>query len=97
MTDFTKPDGYSSWNTIYPVYINSKRTRNEGRRIPVDLCCEDPTINELESVTGYKTNFGIFKVRCVFAMVVISMLPAPMTAGKTHPTLHHKNGLLDSS
>ena len=54
MTDFTKPDGYSSWNTIYPVYINSKRTRNEGRRIPVDLCCEDPTINELESGTGYQ-------------------------------------------
>ena len=61
MTDFTKPDGYSSWNTIYPVYINSKRTRNEGRRIPVDLCCEDPTINELESVTGYQPD-GIFTI-----------------------------------
>ena len=57
MTDFTKPDGYSSWNTIYPVYINSKRTRNEGRRIPVDLCCEDPTINELESVTRYQMHY----------------------------------------
>merc|ERR1712235_20508 len=57
MTDFTKPDGYSSWNTIYPVYINSKRTRNEGRRIPVDLCCEDPTINELESVFKLKFNY----------------------------------------
>lgn len=61
MTDFTKPDGYSSWNTIYPVYINSKRTRNEGRRIPVDLCCEDPTINELESVMGYQPD-GIFTI-----------------------------------
>ena len=61
MTDFTKPDGYSSWNTIYPVYINSKRTRNEGRRIPVDLCCEDPTINELESVTIYQMLYTVLQ------------------------------------
>jgi len=48
--DHTKPEGYSNWNTIYPIYINSCRTKAEGRRISKEFCCDNPTISEVENV-----------------------------------------------
>ncbi|KAK9794928.1 hypothetical protein WJX73_010067 [Symbiochloris irregularis] len=32
---------------IYPAYINSKRTVAQGRRIPKEKACEDPTAPEI--------------------------------------------------
>ncbi|KAM7278956.1 hypothetical protein ACFE04_006090 [Oxalis oulophora] len=43
-------DGLKSikkWNIIYPVYINSKKTIAEGRRISSTKACENPTCVEI--------------------------------------------------
>ncbi|XP_065076833.1 signal recognition particle 19 kDa protein [Ochlerotatus camptorhynchus] len=38
------------WVCIYPAYINKKKTRQEGRRIPKDLCVENPSYQEIRDV-----------------------------------------------
>lgn len=35
------------WNILYPVYINSKKTIAEGRRINATKACENPTCAEI--------------------------------------------------
>jgi len=35
------------WVVIYPVYINSKKTVAEGRRISVSKSCENPNCIEI--------------------------------------------------
>ncbi|XP_066348800.1 signal recognition particle 19 kDa protein isoform X1 [Miscanthus floridulus] len=35
------------WNVIYPVYLNSKKTVAEGRRIAAAKACPDPTCIEI--------------------------------------------------
>lgn len=35
------------WNIIYPVYLNSKKTVAEGRRIAAAKACPDPTCIEI--------------------------------------------------
>ncbi|KAL6909799.1 hypothetical protein ACP4OV_001458 [Aristida adscensionis] len=35
------------WNVIYPVYLNSKKTVAEGRRIAASKACPDPTCIEI--------------------------------------------------
>ncbi|XP_064547498.1 signal recognition particle 19 kDa protein [Drosophila montana] len=38
------------WICIYPAYINSKKTRQEGRRLPKENCVENPTYVEIRDV-----------------------------------------------
>nr|XP_043606875.1 signal recognition particle 19 kDa protein [Erigeron canadensis]XP_043606876.1 signal recognition particle 19 kDa protein [Erigeron canadensis] len=38
---------FKKWNILYPVYINSKKTIAEGRRIPATKACENPTALEI--------------------------------------------------
>ncbi|XP_075162625.1 signal recognition particle 19 [Haematobia irritans] len=38
------------WICIYPAYINSKKTRQEGRRLPKENCVENPTYAEIRDV-----------------------------------------------
>ena len=35
------------WMILYPVYINSKKTIAEGRRISASKACENPTLVEI--------------------------------------------------
>ena len=35
------------WIVLYPIYINSKKTIAEGRRISVSKACENPTCVEI--------------------------------------------------
>ncbi|KAL3537183.1 hypothetical protein ACH5RR_000549 [Cinchona calisaya] len=35
------------WIVLYPIYINSKKTIAEGRRINVSKACENPTCAEI--------------------------------------------------
>ncbi|KAL6002020.1 signal recognition particle 19kDa [Asimina triloba] len=41
------------WIILYPVYINSKKTIAEGRRISVDKACENPTCMEIADCCRY--------------------------------------------
>jgi signal recognition particle subunit SRP19 len=35
------------WNIVYPIYLNSNKTVQAGRRLPKSQSCEDPTALEL--------------------------------------------------
>lgn len=55
----------SRWICIYPVYINSKKTLSEGRRVAADKAVENPTINEIKDVlanAGFEVELEINKV-----------------------------------
>lgn len=48
------------WICIYPAYINSKKTRQEGRRLRKDQCVENPTYQEIKDVLSTTNlNYGI--------------------------------------
>ncbi|XP_030481062.1 signal recognition particle 19 kDa protein [Cannabis sativa] len=48
------------WVVIYPVYINSKKTIPEGRRICVSKACENPTCAEIgDCCSHFKLPFAI--------------------------------------
>ncbi|CAD6233931.1 GSCOCG00007408001-RA-CDS [Cotesia congregata] len=38
------------WVCIYPLYINSKKSRAEGRKLPKSKCVENPTHQEIRDV-----------------------------------------------
>ena len=48
------------WVVLYPVYINSKKTIAEGRRISAEKACENPTCVEIGDCCGHlKLPFAI--------------------------------------
>lgn len=48
------------WVIIYPVYINSKKTIADGRRISATKACENPTCVEIADCCSYlKLPFAI--------------------------------------
>ncbi|KAL5564696.1 hypothetical protein UlMin_027860 [Ulmus minor] len=48
------------WVVMYPVYINSKKTIAEGRRIGVSKACENPTCAEIgDCCSHFKIPFAI--------------------------------------
>ncbi|MCO5610650.1 hypothetical protein L7F22_064889 [Adiantum nelumboides] len=53
----TEPDR-SRWVVIYPVYLNSKKTLAEGRRIGLSQSCENPTASEIAEICGL-LNFAV--------------------------------------
>lgn len=38
------------WICVYPAYINSKKTRQEGRCLKKSQCVSDPTFQEIKDV-----------------------------------------------
>ncbi|MDS0222219.1 signal recognition particle subunit SRP19/SEC65 family protein [Haloarcula sp. S1AR25-5A] len=34
-------------NVIWPVALDADRSRNDGRRVPLDLAVEEPTVDEI--------------------------------------------------
>ncbi|XP_045446787.1 signal recognition particle 19 kDa protein [Melitaea cinxia] len=38
------------WICIYPAYLNNKKTLAQGRRLPKDVCVENPTHQEIRDV-----------------------------------------------
>ncbi|KAF5753461.1 putative signal recognition particle, SRP19 subunit [Helianthus annuus] len=51
---------FKAWNILYPVYINSKKTIAEGRRISASKACENPTALEIGDCCGHlKIPFAI--------------------------------------
>jgi len=50
----------SRWICIYPAFINSKKTRQDGRRLPKENCVENPTYIELRDVLSVtKLKFAV--------------------------------------
>ena len=34
-------------NVLWPAYFDASRSRKEGRRVPLDLAVEDPSVDEI--------------------------------------------------
>jgi signal recognition particle subunit SRP19 len=57
------------WKIIYPVYLNSKKTVAEGRRIAITKACPDPTCIEIADSCAY------LKIPCAIE-VPLSFFPS---------------------
>uniref|UniRef100_A0A3B5LZK5 Signal recognition particle 19 kDa protein n=1 Tax=Xiphophorus couchianus TaxID=32473 RepID=A0A3B5LZK5_9TELE len=47
---YTKPSPAKQFICVYPIYINSKKTLAEGRRIPTEKAVENPSCAEVRDV-----------------------------------------------
>lgn len=43
------------WICIYPAYINSKKSRQEGRKVAKQYCVDNPTYQEIKDVLSSST------------------------------------------
>ncbi|XP_063995132.1 signal recognition particle 19 kDa protein [Diachasmimorpha longicaudata] len=58
--DSKKHSDRERWVCIYPIYLNSKRTRGEGRKLTKSKCVENPTHQEIRDVlTAAGLNVGV--------------------------------------
>ncbi|KHJ42668.1 SRP19 protein [Trichuris suis] len=44
------PSDEIKWITIYPAYLNSKKSVAEGRRVPLSKAVENPTCSEIAEI-----------------------------------------------
>lgn len=58
------PSDHKKWTVIYPVYINSRKTVQEGRRIGKTEAVENPSVNEIAEVCA--RDFGL---RCYIEVI----------------------------
>ncbi|KJE89180.1 hypothetical protein CAOG_00700 [Capsaspora owczarzaki ATCC 30864] len=56
----TDPTNVARWVVVYPIYINSRKTLEQGRRLGVGYCCDSPTAQEVALVV--KANL---KLECI--------------------------------
>ena len=50
------------WSVLYPVYLNSKKTAAEGRKIAKTKACENPTPQEISMLRkhlGFKCELEV--------------------------------------
>ena len=47
------PSLQQRWICIYPVYINSRKTQQEGRKISKSKSVDNPKVNEIKDVLTY--------------------------------------------
>ena len=60
------------WIVLYPVYINSKKTIAEGRRIGLSKACENPTCAKIGDCCSHlKLPFAIEVCYCVIIIVYL--------------------------
>jgi signal recognition particle subunit SEC65 len=60
------------WNVIYPVYLNSKKTVAEGRRIAAAKACPDPTCVEIADCCSH--------LKIPHAVEVPALIPSPIVS-----------------
>ncbi|XP_054807692.1 signal recognition particle 19 kDa protein [Prosopis cineraria] len=75
------------WIVLYPVYINSKKTVAEGRRIGLSKACENPTSAEIGDCCGY--------LKLPFAIEIDKAYPRDfMQRGRVRVLLKKEDGTL---
>ncbi|KAK4793242.1 hypothetical protein SAY86_023677 [Trapa natans] len=75
------------WNIIYPIYINSKKTIAEGRRICATKACENPTCIEIGDCCSY--------LKLPFAIEIDKAYPRDfMQIGRVRVCLKREDGTL---
>lgn len=63
-----------TWNILYPVYMNSKKTIAEGRRIPASKACENPTASEIGYCCGHLKIPHAIEVLHLFQLTLLIMI-----------------------
>jgi len=58
------------WIVLYPVYINSKKTVAEGRRIGISKSCENPTCVEIGDCCNYLKLPFVIEVKLPFSISI---------------------------
>ncbi|XP_058757307.1 signal recognition particle 19 kDa protein [Vicia villosa] len=75
------------WIVLYPVYINSKKTVAEGRRIGISKSCENPTCVEIGDCCNY--------LKLPFAIEIDKAYPRDfMQRGRVRVLLKKEDGTL---
>ncbi|KAJ7981199.1 signal recognition particle 19 kDa protein [Quillaja saponaria] len=75
------------WIVLYPVYINSKKTVAEGRRISLSKACENPTCAEIGDCCSY--------LKLPFAIEIDKAYPRDfMQRGRVRVLLKKEDGTL---
>ncbi|KAE9601535.1 hypothetical protein Lal_00040610 [Lupinus albus] len=75
------------WNILYPVYINSKKTMAQGRRIGLTKACENPTCAEIGDCCTY--------LKIPFAIEIDKAYPRDfMQRGRVRVLLKKEDGTL---
>ncbi|CAI8610840.1 unnamed protein product [Vicia faba] len=75
------------WIVLYPVYINSKKTVAEGRRIGISKSCENPTCAEIGDCCNY--------LKLPFAIEIDKAYPRDfMQRGRVRVLLKKEDGTL---
>ncbi|XP_022778305.1 signal recognition particle 19 kDa protein-like [Stylophora pistillata] len=46
----TDPASKDRWIVVYPAYLNSRRTVQQGRRVPKEKAADNPTVYEIRDV-----------------------------------------------
>ena len=63
------------WVVFYPVYINSKKTVAEGRRISLTKACENPTCVEIADCCGHLKLANAIEVCSCMICDVTNLIP----------------------
>ncbi|XP_057979734.1 signal recognition particle 19 kDa protein isoform X2 [Malania oleifera] len=75
------------WIVLYPVYINSKKTLAEGRRISTSKACENPTCAEIGDCCSH--------LKLPFAIEIDKAYPRDfMQRGRVRVLLKKEDGTL---
>ena len=75
------------WKVIYPIYMNSKKTIAEGRRLPVNKGVENPTAVELYEVCKYlglPTELEVIQYYLLITFIKLFSRPIKHTQEITH-------------
>ncbi|KAI4369491.1 hypothetical protein MLD38_017926 [Melastoma candidum] len=77
------------WVVLYPIYINSKKTIAEGRRICVTKACEYPTCVEIGDCCGH--------LKLPYAIEIDKAYPRDfMQRGRVRVQLKREDGTLNN-
>ncbi|KAK7380730.1 hypothetical protein VNO78_33246 [Psophocarpus tetragonolobus] len=88
--DATELPIIKKWTVMYPVYINSKKTMAEGRRIGIAKACENPTCVEIGDCCSY--------LKIPYAIEIDKAYPRDfMQRGRVRVLLKKEDGTLYNS
>ncbi|RZB61091.1 signal recognition particle 19 kDa protein-like isoform X3 [Glycine soja] len=88
--DTSELPNLKKWIVMYPVYINSKKTMAEGRRIGLAKACENPTCAEIGDCCSY--------LKLPFAIEIDKAYPRDfMQRGRVRVLLKKEDGTLFNS
>jgi len=66
---YVGPGGKDKRAIIYPLYLNSKKTVQQGRKVPADIAVENPLAQEIHEVCAQLELRAVMEVRMTARLV----------------------------